>query len=118
MRSSGFLSMLNKHPSAPRYEGETRKSRDDLARRYDFLQQHEDCERGNPEKIHDTTDEQERHQGPATANTIEAVTQAERQSAAPIAAEAPVAQDKCERRLAMGQAHFLERRPLIKAGDD
>jgi hypothetical protein len=51
---------LNQHPSAPRYEGKASKSRDDPARRDHFLHQHKDCERGDPEKIHDTTNEQER----------------------------------------------------------
>src|SRR5579863_5276323 len=96
-----FLSRLNQHPCAARDEGEASKPRDDTAGGDDFLQQHEDREGGDPEKIHDTANEQERYQRPATADTVDAVTQAERQSAGRIAAEAAVAQDECERRLAM-----------------
>jgi hypothetical protein len=40
------------HPSARGNEDDPSKPPDDPACRHDFLQQHEDCKRGDPEKIH------------------------------------------------------------------
>jgi hypothetical protein len=90
---------LDEYPSTCQHEKTASEPGNDLAVRHNFLQQNKDCECGNPEKIHDSTNEQKHHQRPTTAHTVDAVAYAERQSAAGITSEATVPRDECERRL-------------------
>jgi hypothetical protein len=84
-RRPGRLRILGHHPCACQDEETASEPGNDLAVGRNFLQQHKDAECSNPKKIHDAPNEQQHHQRPATADTVEAVTQAERHSAAWIA---------------------------------
>src|SRR5690348_3316469 len=61
-------------PGARGHTGNAGGTRDPSSDRRDFLQQDKQGQKRNPQQVHHPTDEQKRHQDPAAADTIGAVT--------------------------------------------
>src|SRR5262245_55496441 len=95
---------------APPDQNEASHAAEPMPERNDLLQQYENSKADDPIEVHHTAEEQERHQEPATPETICAVLQSHEQSAQ--SARPPVADQKSEWRAAMAQAHGLQRREL------
>src|ERR1700730_12281579 len=87
-----------------------------VAHRDRFCQQNEAGKAGNPEQIHDATEEQQAHQEPAAPQAIGAVLEPHAEGAEP--AMAPTLDKKAQWRAAMPQAHPFDRGELPYAGGD
>ena len=81
--------------------------------RRDLLEQNEEGDHGDPQKVHDATEEEQAHERPAAADAEGAVLKSHVKRSA--RAVPPVCGDELDRRPTVAQARPLVRRPLIYA---
>lgn len=110
------MERVGEKPRAPRRQNDAGGGAEPDAAWEQFFQADEHCDRGDPDDIHDAGDEEQAHQGPATAGAEEAVIEPHPESSA--GAFAPTGHDKIERRAALSEAGMLEWGELKDAGSE
>ena len=95
------LGWHHQHTNTRRDKTDTGHARDPTADWSNFLREYENGEERDPENVHHSSDEQQRHEHPATADAIDSVLEPQQQGARALAAKPAMANQELQRRLAL-----------------